>query len=214
MTASTWTDEDREVVKKGQNFYHLMFMITVPAVVAAVEGSACHCQVPNASLRVALTHSPCECSCLRLATPDLSSGLLRAQLELLPFIQRFPKDRLSEADYNASVKLKRCDVVMGGRARHSRERGASTYLAACGIERPWSLVRSVYASLTGLNMATPHPKLTTWLHTDSAPRLEPLAHWVATAERVGTQPPGAGLVALFQPREACAVDPWRVGFTV
>lgn len=222
MTASTWTDEDREIVRKGQNFFHLMFMISVPAIVAAVEGGACHCRVSDASLRSALIHAPCECGCVRLATPALSSGLLRAQLELLPFIQRVPKERLSEAEYNASSKLKRCDVVMAGRARHARERGAGTYMAACGIEKPWSWVRSIYASLTGIDMATPHPRLQMSRRADAAPRLQALAHSAATAHRLSTWLPDADaalvgrspLVALFQLREACAADPWRVGFTV
>jgi hypothetical protein len=251
VTATTWSDEDREVVRKGNNFYHLMFMITVPAVVAAIEGGACRCTEPDpgspSSLVHApspihtkslvhtqsLIHTPCECSCLHLALPDLPSPMLRSQLELLPFIQRVDKERLSPAEYNSSFKLKRCDVVMGGRAKHSRERGADTYMAACGLEQKWSYVRSVYSVLTGINMATPHLRL-------RGPRRAEVRFGVGAgddpfsfsmgamamghAAAVAARPGAAGrsgekgseeaLIVLFQPREACAADPWRVGSTV
>mmetsp|Transcript_18430 Transcript_18430/g.55560 ORF Transcript_18430/g.55560 Transcript_18430/m.55560 type:complete len:207 (-) Transcript_18430:218-838(-) len=197
-TASTWADEDKDIVKKGNNFYHLMFMITLPAVVAAVQSGACRCPAPaDGADRSALVQTPCECGCLRVGTPRVSASLLSTQLSPLPFIHQVPQKQISAAEYNASVKLKRCDIIMPGRSMHSRERGASTYMAACGLEKPWVIIRSVFATVTGLDMKTPHPRL---------PLLNPVDSMLNST--------GHALIALFQPRESCSSNPWNVSSTV
>lgn len=176
LLMSNYPDEYANLQKRAAtNFWHTFMAVTVPLAAAMQTRGRCRCQPLNHSRRcyngsasgalvlvegVPAAHASCVCDCVELIRPPASAVLLSKQLVPLANVVSIISN---ESVHNASdrvrrrvVHIKRCDTLLPNRATHAAERGAKSYLEACGLERPWLKVRQLYGAFAGMDFECGH----------------------------------------------------------